>query len=105
MIEAYLDDDGGPVVAVVEAVPENVQVSPQALLVRVGSVFYHGDDGEEIERTGVWVDYQPFYQNSELFGTVLMPPDIWRQLNIAVEERLARRERGWRRFVHSFRRN
>lgn len=79
-----------------EAVPEGVACEPpQALGVRVGPVFY--DDGRPPE-TGVWIDYQEAWQLCLPSGPVLLTPQVWRELNRAVEKRLRKRRkrRFWR---------
>lgn len=92
-MECYLDDDGGAEVHAVEAAPE--EVHRQALLVRVGPVFYEDSPAQE---PGVWIEYQPSYGLSRPEGPVLLTPEVWRQLNAAVERRLRKhRRRLWRR--------
>jgi hypothetical protein len=85
-----LDDDGGPEVVAVEAGGQ-----PQALWVRVGAVF---DGGGQRDKPGVWIDYQDHYLQGPIAGPVLLTPAVWRELNRAVERRLARRIPLWRRW-------
>ncbi len=61
---------------------------PQALIVRVGPVFYH--DGQAKE-PGVWVEYQENYMASLPQGPVLFTPAAWRELSRAVNRHLDRR--------------
>ena len=90
--ECYLDDDGfGPEVHAVEAGDD-----PQALCVRVGPVFYEDGMAEE---PGVWIEYQERHMRGPLTGPVLLTPDVWRQLNRAVERRLRRKMPLRRRFL------
>ena len=57
-------------------------------------VFSGGQQGKE---PGIWIDYQEAYGNSPLSGPVLLTPEVWRQLNRAVEHRLAGRLSLWRK--------
>ena len=86
--ECYLDDDGlSPEVQVIEGIPEGVKVSPQSLHVRVGPV-YHESTPDPVP--GVWVEYQETHDGSLPLGPVLLTPEVWRELNAAVEKRLRR---------------
>jgi len=88
MADCYLDDDGGPEVAAIEAATGDCK--PQALCVRVGPVFFQ--DGEARE-PGIWVEYQEAWMASPLCGPVLLTPEVWRELNKAVERRLKKRKK------------
>jgi hypothetical protein len=92
-LPCYLDDDGGAEVHAVEAAPE--EVHRQALLVRVGPVFCE----DRPPRTGVWIEYSPSYQLSVPEGPVLLTPEVWQQLNAAVEQRLIRRLPWWKQYL------
>jgi hypothetical protein len=90
--ECYLDDDGlSPEVHAVEA-----GADPQALCVRVGPVFYAEGRAQE---PGVWIEYQEHHEAGPLTGPVLITPEVWRQLNRAVERRLRRWTPLWKRFL------
>lgn len=99
MGECFLDDDGslsGEFIAV-EAGDE-----PQALWVRVGSVW---DDGQPRTEPGVWISWQDEYMNSSMGGPVLLTPAVWRELAHAVEWRLRRKERRWGKLRSCWRRS
>jgi hypothetical protein len=87
-----LDDDGlGPEVHAIEAGKD-----PQALLVRVGPVFYEDRPAE----IGVWIEYQHHYSKSSLFGPVLLTPQVWQELVKSVQSRLDRRTSPlWKRIL------
>lgn len=86
--ESWLEDDGGPMVIAVEAIPDGIDATPQALWVRVGPVY--DIEGERPE-PGVWIEYQESYLGSGMSGPVLLTPATWRELAAAVETRLKRR--------------
>lgn len=79
----HLEDDGGPEVYAVEAA--DGYCHRQSLHVRVGPVFYH--DGEARE-PGIWIEYQVEHEKSSMTGPVLLTPEVWRELNQAVELRI-----------------
>jgi hypothetical protein len=85
--DEQLVDDGGlsSEFIFVEAAPDEISITPQALWVRVGPVFY--SDKAETE-VGVWIMYQEGYMKADLMGPVLLSPQAWRKLNATVEERL-----------------
>lgn len=100
MTECYLDDDGlSPEVQAVEAIEEGAECRPQSLHVRVGPVFYGDSIPDPVP--GVWVEYQELHEGSLPLGPVLLTPEVWRELNRAVEKRLRRkgcsRWKSWRR--------
>lgn len=86
--DCHLDDDGGPEVYAVEAT--DGYCHRQSLHIRVGPVF-HG--GEEATEPGVWIEYQEVHLGCLPAGPVLLTPEVWRELNIAVEYRLRRRRK------------
>jgi hypothetical protein len=88
--ECHLEDDGGGTEAVaIEAVQSDGH--RQSLWVRVGPVYYGGEQAAE---PGVWITYQENHMHTPLAGPVLLTPAVWRELSAAVEERLARHEKG-----------
>jgi hypothetical protein len=94
--DCHLDDDGGPEVYAVEAT--DGYCHRQSLHIRVGPVF-HG--GEEAAEPGVWVEYQEEHLKCLPAGPVLLTPEVWRELNKAVEARLGRKGYGkWRTRLH-----
>ncbi len=64
--ECRLDDDGGPEVHAIEAGKD-----PQALVVRVGPVFYPEGEAKE---PGVWIEYQDHYNRAGCCGAVPAGP-------------------------------
>jgi hypothetical protein len=86
--ECFLEDDGGSEVQAVETADS--QGHRQSLHVRVGPVF-HGN--YQAAEPGVWIELQQEHMNSAPSGPVLLTPDVWRQLNDAVEYRLERKGR------------
>jgi hypothetical protein len=85
--ECYLDDDGGPLVSAVEAADPGGH--RQSLHVRTGPAFYGNQAGGPV----VWIEYQPEHEKSPAMGPVLLIPEVWRELNRAVEQRLREREK------------
>lgn len=94
MKDCHLDDDGGPEVIAVEAESRGHR---QSLWVRAGPVFY--GTSEAAKELGVWVEYQKEHMHSPMVGPVLLTPQVWRDLNRAVEHRLRRRQKLWRRWL------
>lgn len=87
--ECRVDDDGGPEIVAIEAGEPDLGDEPQSLWVRVGPVF--GPDGAHWDEPGVWICYQEKHMAGPQQGPVLLTPAVWRELNTAVEERLADR--------------
>lgn len=85
--DCHLDDDGGCQVIAVEQADS--QGHRQALWVRVGPVFYGTSEPHPLPR--VWIEYQQEYQGSALSGSVMLDPDVWRELTAAINNRLEER--------------
>lgn len=81
-----LEDDGGlsSDFTVIEAGDE-----PQALWIGVRPAYF--GDGT-VRRVVIQVCLQDRYMTSTLQGPVFITPDVWRELNAAVERRLSRRK-------------
>ncbi len=93
-MDCFLEDDGGPEFVAVEAVPEGGDVKPQALWVLARRPF-HGP--VQAREPVLWVTYQPRYMASERYGDVMLTPEVWRQLNRAVEREVRKLRRAQRR--------
>lgn len=92
MSECHLDDDGmpsGDFIAVEAAGPFGER---QSLWIGVRSVYYGNEPSRE---PMVQICYQEKHMAGPLAGPVWLTPEVWRELNRAVEWRLKRRRRKW----------
>lgn len=90
-----MNDDGSEITVIEDA---SEGVTPQALYIRVGSV-WNGDT--PWNEPGIWVTYQEGYQQTPLSGPVLITSAAWRHLVREVESRLRRRESYWKKIVRA----
>lgn len=90
MGNCYLDDDGmlSADFTVVEEAPGGS--TPQSLWVGVRPIFYGNKPSEE---PMIQVCYQEAHMSGPLSGPVWITPEVWRELNAAVEWRLKEREK------------
>jgi hypothetical protein len=93
--DCYLDDDGmlSADFTVVEGT-EETECTPQSLWVGVRPVFY-GSEPSDVPM--IQVCYQEAHMGGALAGPVWITPEVWRELNAAVEWRLKEREKMFRR--------
>ncbi len=82
-LTCHLDDDGMSEVQAIEAADSTGH--RQSLHVRVGPVF-HGNEPQD--EPGVWIELQEEHNKSLPQGPILLTPEIWNRLIMAVNDRL-----------------
>jgi hypothetical protein len=83
--ECWAQDDGIQVTAV-EAVLAGM--TPQSLWIRVGPVYGPGSVVQQ--EPGIWISYQEAHLSGPLYGPVLLTPEVWNEIAVAVERRIRR---------------
>jgi hypothetical protein len=94
MPDARLEDDGGlsSDFTYIDSVPDGMDILPGAVWIGVRRGF--GPDGRQVAEPAVWLSFQDRYMDSELTHGLAISPEMWRELNRAVEWRLQYHEEG-----------